>query len=92
MPRSPILDREVLVEQLADGSIRPLDMALVNTTMGGGVEPQPVTRAGTHPTSEPDGFDNKFEATATRITVIGKDNSGVDVLTLTNGLQTPRTW
>ena len=91
MPRTPILDREVFLEQLPDGTLRELDFAVVNTTLGAGVEPRPVERAGVHSAAAADGFDEKFENTVNRFTTIRNDGS-IEVLQLTNGLQTPRTW
>ena len=41
MPKSPILSREVFLTRLNDGSLRELDWALVNTDLGGMVEPRP---------------------------------------------------
>ena len=40
MPKAPILSRECFFDRLRDGSYRDLDWNLVNTSLGGMVEPR----------------------------------------------------
>lgn len=93
MPRSPILDRELFVERLSDGSLKLLDFALVNTTLGGGIEPRAHARCPQPSVTGPDigGGDAKFEESFNRVSEI-RDNGSIEALQLTSGLNTPKDW
>lgn len=93
MPRSPILHRTLYTERLSDGSSKMLDFALVNTTLGGGIEPRPHPRALPNASAAPDtgAGDSQFEESFNEIREI-KDDGSIEAFQLTMGLQTPKNW
>lgn len=85
MPRDPILSRELFVERLSDNSLRLLPFAIVNTSLGSGIEP--VTYGG--PVGAvPTGPDARAEETFTSITEVDRSHPLMNEQ-MTAGLQTP---
>lgn len=84
MPRAPIQTREIYAERLPDGSLRPLEFALVGTSLGAMVEPRPVMTLGNFSAAE-DPADESFDRM-----VIGRREDVIgDILYVTGGFNTP---
>lgn len=60
MPKTPILNRELFYTKLRNGSYRLLDFCLVNTSIGGMVEPRSLNATGRDKTVNNDPYDMSF--------------------------------
>lgn len=82
MPKTPILSRDLLYDTLRDGSIRLLDWCLVNTSLGGMVEPRQLNFNGGSV-----GTIDALDASYTRLTPMKDDQ--LNALLGTSGRQLP---
>ncbi len=83
--KAPILSRTLCLARLRDGTLRLLDFQLVTTSLGGMIEPRPVSRAcGSSMNEDP------YDSAYTDIVVL--DGAGIAAVPGIDDVQWPRTF